>query len=376
MNERMNEPMNLPPLRDASVVVAVPDATRPVAWDRTLVPLLKQLDRDRADVRIEVALGLHRKMNAAELEPIATAARPFGVPVTQHDPERDDFAPHLLRADALVCVGVVEPHQYAGYSGGIKTVAIGCAPRKMIAHSHRIELLRDPRVALGRYYDNPFQDELWERAKRLPATYGVYLVPDHTTEPHPESKVLSGPVRPTMEAAVATARELHFEPYPAAMSWLALDVPSAKAANFYQASRAATYAGLVDSPAVKPGGLLVLRAAIPEGIGTGSGERACAEQMLRGRRALLDDLKGTDPVDAPGGAQRAYVIARTLERFRIALVGSTCGPLGSLSAMGIEQFPTLEDALEHHGVTGDGAIVDNPFHRVPTGPPAPNDPPA
>lgn len=355
----------IPAMTGADVVVAVPDATRAVPWDRTLRPLLERLRG--ANVRIEVALGLHRPMRDDELEPLCAVADDFGVPVEQHDPSRLDFAPHLRSADAIVCVGIVEPHQYAGFSGGIKTVAIGCAPRRLIKRSHRVEHLRDPRVALGRFYDNPFQDELWARARELPTAYGVYLVPA------PDGgRVFAGPAREQMERAVMAAQNLHFRSFPTPVSWLALEVPPSKATNFYQASRAATYVGLVEHPAVAPGGLIVIRAAVPEGIGSGAGEKACAEQMMRGVEPLLRELDGDESIDAPGGAQRAYVIAKTLRHFRIALVSSTCGVLEPLRTMGIGQFETLDDALVHHGVSADGAVVDDPFHQVPIGP-IPND---
>jgi hypothetical protein len=58
-----------------------------------------------------------------------------------------------------------------------------------------------------------------------------------------------------------------------------LRVPRAKAANFYQASRAATYLALSPSPPLLDGARIVLDAACPDGAGDGSGERAFAHLM-------------------------------------------------------------------------------------------------
>jgi nickel-dependent lactate racemase len=349
-------------LRGASVVIAVPDATRPIDLDRTLVPLLDALDEVGATFSVEVALGLHRPMTDAELEPLFAATRPHGCLVRQHDASRTDFAPWLRKADAIICVGVVEPHQYAGFSGGVKTVAIGCAPASTIGHMHRVELLRDPRVTLGNYADNPFQQALWEGVSDLPSLYGMYLVPDPTGA---EPPVFWGPAAEAMSNAVEASRSMHFEPFDKPLDWVHLVVPPTKASNVYQASRAATYAGLVDPTAVRPGGLLIVEAPTPEGMGDGAGERACAQAMMRGAAALLAELDADVPIDNAGGSQRAYVIARTLRTHRIAFVGTECGPLEPLRAMGIPQFATAADALDWAGAGTHGAIVSQPFHRVP-----------
>jgi nickel-dependent lactate racemase len=56
----------------------------------------------------------------------------------------------LARADLVVAVGVVEPHLYAGFSGGANTVAMGCAGERTIAWTHDPRFLDRPSVELGR----------------------------------------------------------------------------------------------------------------------------------------------------------------------------------------------------------------------------------
>jgi nickel-dependent lactate racemase len=355
--------MDLSSLAKSDVVIAVPDATRPVDLEATLRPLLEALRGVEARAAIVVALGLHRPMTDAEMVPLATLARLFDVPLTQHDANREDFSPQLRGADAIVCLGVVEPHQYAGFSGGVKTVAIGCAPSQHISHMHRVELLRDHRVTLGSFHDNPFQQALWETASTLPPMWGLYQIPG-AQKP---GSIVFGPAREAMERAVATSRATHFEVIDEPVDWLLLQVPDVKATNLYQASRAATYAGLVEPSAVKKGGLLMVAAAAPEGMGDGAGEQACAAAMLRGRDVLLKELDSNRPIRNAGGAQRAYVIANTLRRYDIAFVGTTCGRIPALEAMEIPQFPNAESAQTHFGVGSSGRVISQPFHRVPIG---------
>ncbi len=77
------------------------------------------------------------------------------------DPASTDTSPRPIWSST---VGVVEPHLYAGFSGGVKGVAIGCAGEPTIAWTHRPAFIDEPGVALGRLDGNPFQQTLREIA--------------------------------------------------------------------------------------------------------------------------------------------------------------------------------------------------------------------
>ncbi|TXD36209.1 DUF2088 domain-containing protein [Lujinxingia vulgaris] len=356
------------------LLVVIPDATRPVDLPDVLEPLLVHLNTFKpTHISVLVALGLHRALALSELRPLLEICQQAGASLTQHNPHhprlsmlgadvglfsepraepligaappRADRAlpallhPMLFQHDRIIVVGTVEPHQYAGFSGGIKALAIGCAGEETIGTLHGLELLRHPGVRLGRIDDNPFQQALW-RVANVPAPVdALQIVPGH---PEPRA-ILFGPVRPTFEAACKIAGEAFFytsEPLP----WLHLKLPPSKSDNFYQASRAATYAALVEKGALTPGGWIVLEADCPEGLGCGDGERAFARALARGRDALLAELRGEQrsPEPGAGGQQRAYVLAMALERNPIALISPQ--PLPELDAVGIRQFRSLKEA--------------------------------
>ena len=63
----------------------------------------------------------------------------------------------LWESDLIIATGVVEPHQYAGYSGGGKTVVIGCGSEETIGLTHGPQFLDHPGVRLGQIEGNPFQ---------------------------------------------------------------------------------------------------------------------------------------------------------------------------------------------------------------------------
>lgn len=359
---------------DQRLLVVIPDATRPVDLPDVLEPLLNHLNTFKpAQISVLVALGLHRALALSELRPLLEICQDAGATLTQHNPHHPRLSmlgadvglltepqaepligsappgadrplpallhPMLFQHDRIIVVGTVEPHQYAGFSGGIKALAIGCAGEETIGTLHGLELLRHPGVRLGRIDDNPFQQALWRVAKMSVPVDALQIVPGH---PEPRA-ILFGPVRPTFEEACSIAREAFFytsEPLP----WLHLKLPPSKSDNFYQASRAATYAALVEHSALTPGGWIVLEATCPEGLGRGDGERAFARALARGRDTLLAELRGERPSPEPGvgGQQRAYVLAMALERNPIALI--TPQPLQELDAVGIRQFRSLQEA--------------------------------
>jgi nickel-dependent lactate racemase len=334
-----------------SVAVVVPDATRPFDYAR-LGPLLDGLIGVEARPRIVVALGLHRPMTDGELRPLVAASR--GVPVVQHDAATSaTISEHVTSADAVICVGLVEPHQYAGFSGGIKTVSIGCASAAAIAQSHGLWSVADSRVAIGRVEDNPFQAMLWSRAAALEDVWALQVVPG---DPAVE---FFGPVRETFARAAALAGEVCFERWDAPKPWLRMTVPGAKAKSFYQASRAATYVALHPRPAVAAGGMLVVEAGCEEGIGRGAGEVAFARALRRGRDVLVEELRAQERVIS-GGEQRAYVLVRALELARIVVVGAPLMP--ELASVGVEQV----DRFEALGLReAEGVNVEDVFRRVP-----------
>jgi nickel-dependent lactate racemase len=341
--------LDLSYFQDKRVTVAVPDATRPLD-PKVIASLIDGLHAVRARTAILVALGLHRPMRSDELAPL-TAMKSLVIQHDAHDPDslvrigEARFHRAIAEADVVIAVGLVEPHQYAGFSGGVKTVAIGCASADTIARLHGLKLLRHPGTRIGCIDGNPFQAELVRIASPLDL-WALQIVPGGGT--------YFGRAIETFHRAAAEASERCFEEVPEELDWMHLVVPPAKAQSFYQASRAATYVALVDRPAIRRGGTLIVEAACPEGLGAGAGELAFVRALSRGRESLLRELASEDR-EIAGGEQRAYVLALALERVRIAIVGAPQMP--ELSALGItEGMPPL---------SGTGRRFSDPFTRVP-----------
>jgi nickel-dependent lactate racemase len=91
--------------------------------------------------------------------------------------------------------------------------------------------------------------------------------------------------------------------------------------NLYQATRAVSYLFFAPTPAVRDGGVFILPAPTPEGAGQGLGEQRFLETMrdASDMTSLLAELRKTG---YPPGAQRAFVMAKVLEKTHVIVVGS------------------------------------------------------
>ena len=145
------------------------------------------------DITLLCAIGLHRPSTLEErVEKLGQAVvdRYRVIDSAPRDPERVvdlGAGPNGVRmsvsatayeADLLIATGVVEPHQYAGYSGGRKTVAIGAAGEQTIEYTHGPQMLDHPGTRLGRLEGNPFHEAITEAAQRAGLRFILNVVLD------------------------------------------------------------------------------------------------------------------------------------------------------------------------------------------------------
>ncbi len=221
-------------------------------------------------------------------------------------------------ADLVVATGIVEPHQYAGYSGGRKTVAIGAAGEPMIAYTHGPHMVDHPGTRLGKIEGNLFHGVITEAARRAGLRFIINVVQDEQERP---VAIMAGEPEATFAKLVRVARKLYEVPIPRQYDVAVAGVGFPKDANLYQASRAASYLFFAPTSVVKEGGVLIVPAPTPEGAGNGVGEQRFLEEMRAAvhMSSLLEKLRRTG---YPPGAQRAFVMAKVMEKNQVIIVGS------------------------------------------------------
>lgn len=317
------------------VVIAFTDATR-YSPDHLLVPFL--LDRleacgvRRGDVTLIAATGLHRPMTEAERRAKLGVELATTMEIRDHDAIDPaalvdlgsiDAIPVVTNricaeADLLLATGVVEPHQYAGYSGGAKTVVIGCGGEPTIEATHGAAMLDDPGTRLGALEGNRFQAFVRKAGALIGLDYVVNVLLDE------EGKMIEGAAGAPADVhdhLVTRARSIYEVEVEHPAHLAIAGVSEAKGSNLYQASRAATYLALADRTPLLPGAPIILPASIPEGAGEGTGERRFFE-MLAGAsspRSLVEALRSEG---FPAGAQRAYILAKVLIDHPVIVAGA------------------------------------------------------
>ncbi len=190
IREALRRPLDRRPLASLvqpaqRVAISVCDITRPMP-SRTLLPvLLSELAQVPDDhITILIATGTHRANTRAELiemlgEPIVDRYR-----IINHDAFDDatlvylgEVEPHVpvwlnrhwVDADIRVTTGFVEPHFFAGFSGGPKLVAPGLAGFKTTMRLHDAQMIASPNARWGVTEGNPIHDAI----RRIAAHVGV-----------------------------------------------------------------------------------------------------------------------------------------------------------------------------------------------------------
>lgn len=327
------------------VAIVVTDVTRATPDDTLLAALVDRLP-DPDAVSVVLGLGLHRPMTDAEID---NALGRFAPLAENHDPEatvevgRVDgvsvrVAETVAAADTVLATGMVEPHQYAGFSGGAKTVVIGAGAEPLIRYTHGPELLSDPGVRLGRIADNPFRD-LLDRAGDLA---GPQFSLNVTHGPAGTLGAAAGRPREVVHALADRAREALSVSVEDSYDAVVAGVPAPKDANLYQASRAATYVGLGAHNPLREDGRIVVPARLPEGAGEGTGEQRFFERLAAADSpaSLYESMRdGYDP-----GAQRAFVLARLLCDHDVWVTDSDCPDV--VESCLLHAAPTATDAID------------------------------
>jgi nickel-dependent lactate racemase len=379
-------PVGSPPLREMAqpgdrVCIVFTDVTR-ASPDQLLVSaLLRELEaagvRDE-DVTLLCGIGMHRPSTPEEKvaklgpaiveryrvidnEPQNPAAlvdlgvTPGGVPVSAHRV--------AVEADLLIATGLVEPHQYAGYSGGRKTLAVGAAGEALIAHTHGPAFVDHPGTRLGRIEGNPFHEAITEAARRADLRFILNVVLDD------EKRIVcvkAGEPVETHRQLVAFARSIYEVPIPHQYDVAIGGVGYPKDSNLYQASRAPSYLFFAPTPVIKPGGFFIVPARCEEGAGDGVGEQRFLAAMRDAPdvQSILDDARRHG---YPPGQQRAFVMAKVLEAAQVVIVGSEYPDV--VAACKMTPAETMDEALalaaRHLGDELDVLIVPHALLTLP-----------
>ncbi len=366
----------------ATAVIAVTDLTRACPDDLLVPPLLDELNKGGIpDERITVviAVGLHRPTTDPEKREKlgAVVDRVRVVDSDGRDPAKwVDLGPVppygvpgstqriIKEADLVVSTGIVEPHQYAGWSGGRKTVAIGCAGEPVITATHGMRFLEDPGVRLAKLDGNPFHETVNEIARRAGLRFCLNVVTDD------KGRVVAmeaGAPDDVLRALVAVGERLYTRTISKQYDIVIAGVGKPKDVNLYQASRAATYLRFAPTPVVREGGAIIIPAQLDEGAGEGTGEQRFLAALERAESpaAVVEEARRR----FAGGEQRAVMVALTLQHCLVIVAASESPEVVRLAKLraAVDVEEALDIAYEHIGRPEHAAVllVTHALHTLP-----------
>jgi len=258
------------------VCMVFTDITRATPNERLIPWLLDYLaDVPREDITLLNALGTHRANTRAELEQMLTPAVVQNYRVLNHEAENAsalvplgttrDGAPallnrHFVEADVRIVTGFIEPHFFAGFSGGPKGIMPGVAGLQTVMSNHGAKNLGDPNSTFGVTKGNPIWEEMRDIALRAGPSFLLNVT---LNEQRQITGVFAGDLLAAHQTGCAFVRRSAMQEFAAPFdvvvttnSGYPLDQ------NLYQGVKGMSAGARV----LKPGGTLILACECREGV--------------------------------------------------------------------------------------------------------------
>lgn len=312
------------------VLIVVPDNTRRCHLETILVPLLQTMDEENCSTQIIIATGLHKKPNKSQLKEMFGEKILLNYPIFCHEQKSNQIAnlgktksgvpitlnKMLLQHDVILTIGVVEPHLYAGFSGGPKTIAIGLAGEKTINATHNLKFLDHKGTKLCATRTNPFHRTLWEIISPIKVDYAINIVNNSKGE---LIRIFSGSLKYAYNHATNFVANNYILLVKEPSNLLICGLGSPKDTNIYQASRVINYLLDVENPIVKKGGVIIIAAELAEGIGKGLGEIRFYQDLIQ-MINIKQYLKKVRKLDFIAGGHRTFMATKHLYDYKIIFV--------------------------------------------------------
>ena len=264
---------------DTKICIAFTDITRATPNNRIIPCLLEHLGGPNDNITLLNQLGPHRPNTREELETMLTPEVVANYRVLNHEPENPkalvqvgttaDGTPallnrHIVEADLRIITGFIEPHFFAGFSGGVKGIMPGCAGLETVMSNHGAKNIGDPQATFGVTEGNP----LWEELRDIALKAGPsFLLNVTLNEQRDITNVFAGDIIEAHKTGCAFVKKSAMQPVDQPFdivvttnSGYPLDL------NLYQGVKGMSAGARV----LKEGGTLILAAECREGVPDGS----------------------------------------------------------------------------------------------------------
>src|ERR1039458_7718729 len=277
----LERPIAARPLREwvaatSRVCIVFTDITRATPNERLIPWLLGCLPGvPRENITLLNALGTHRPNTRAELEQMLTPAVLQNSRVLNHEPENPDalislgttrdgtpalLNRHFVEADVRIVTGFIEPHFFAGFSGGPKGIMPGVAGLQTVMSNHGTQNLDDPNSTFGVTQGNPIWEEMRDIALRPGPSFLLNVT---LNEQRQITGVFAGDLLAAHHAGCEFVRRSAMQKFAAPFdSGAATNSGYPLDQNLYQAVKGMSAGARV----LKPGGTLILACECHNGV--------------------------------------------------------------------------------------------------------------
>lgn len=310
------------------VVILCSDHTRPVPSKILIPQMLERIRKGnpQAKITLLIATGCHRLTDEEELR------GKFGDEVFEnediyvHDSRDESMLVHVgtlpsggdivvnkiaAEADLLVAEGFIEPHFFAGFSGGRKSVFPGCCSMKTVMYNHNAEFIDSPYARTGILEGNPIHKDMVSAARQLKLVFILNVVINS------EKKIIhavAGDLEAAHEAGTQWLSGKAGVPYTPADIVLTSNGGYPLDQNVYQSVKSMTAA----EACVNPGGVIICSCLSNDGLGGDGFYRTFKEEP--DEQKIIDEFLATPKEETIADQWQSQIFARVLLRARVIYI--------------------------------------------------------
>ena len=309
-----------------SVAIAISDETRPVPNHLILPTFLAKLHEagiPHSSIQIIIASGLHSPTPESRFPNLLPKEIIHDYQIVAHDANSPNLKflgktsreipvyvnPLFFKSELRVAIGMIDPHQFVGYTGGVKCAAIGLAGTQTIEANH--SMLFQPGAMIGEIKNNPVRQDIEEIGNLMGVHFVTNVVLDETNQ---IIKAFSGDPILVEKAGSDFCRKVYeittSEEYDVV---IASPGGYPKDINVYQAQKALAHA----TPLVRQGGKIILVAECPDGHGDDT-----FYQTMKKYRTPQEVVESFQREKFRMGVHKAYLWTRSMIKARVYLFSS------------------------------------------------------
>ena len=333
------------------ITLITSDHTRPVPSALTLPLYLAEIRKGNpeAEITILVATGVHRATTEAELRQKFGDAIVDNEQIVVHDADAEDLVMMgilpsggelwldrlVAEADLVISEGFVEPHFFAGFSGGRKSILPGVAGRRTIMYNHNAGFIAHPGSRQGSLENNPIHRDMVFAAQAAGLSFILNVILDG--EKRVVAAFAGDPVK-AHEAACERCRAMTSVPAATADIVVTSNSGYPLDQNIYQCTK-----GLSAGEAcVREGGVIILCAGLGDGHGGADFYHWFADR--RDAQEVLRDIEHIPANETIMDQWQAQIHARVMKKAFCIFVSPEENRT-MLEAMHMGWAPTADDAL-------------------------------